>query len=103
MSRPTKLNELPILEISADRIVSNSGDLTIGFELSKPELFSLSGSDLAAIHAAWVKAIHLLPFGTVLHMQDWYMKAEFEAIFDRGEQASFLAHSSGKGKLWRVA
>ena len=40
----------PILEISDDCIVAKSGDYTVGFELTKPEIFTLSSEELDAFH-----------------------------------------------------
>lgn len=36
----------PILEVTGGCIVAKSGDYTVGFELTKPEIFTLSGEEL---------------------------------------------------------
>jgi len=42
------------------------GDITMGFELELPEIFTLSADELEAFHQAWLKAIKVMPAGTIL-------------------------------------
>ena len=67
----------PILEVSDDLIVSRTGDYTMAFELTKPEIFTQSTTDFEAHHQAWVRAIQSLPSNTMLHMQDWYTQMRY--------------------------
>jgi conjugation system TraG family ATPase len=53
--------------------MSKAGDCSIGFQIMGPEIFTSAENDFEALHSAWVKAIRLLPAGTVLHIQDWYV------------------------------
>lgn len=69
---------LPIYKVEEDCILSKNGDITVAFELTLPEIFSLSQEDYEAIHQNWVKAIRLLPRHTVLHKQDWFCKANYK-------------------------
>ena len=71
---------LPILEVDQDCILSKKGDLTVGFEVRKPEIFTLSATDYAKLHATWVRALCCLSPGTVFHMQDWYLQSEWKPI-----------------------
>ncbi|WP_404875355.1 DUF3875 domain-containing protein, partial [Klebsiella pneumoniae] len=73
-------------------ILSTMGDITIGYELLLPEIFTLSNAEYASFHAAWVKAIKLLPEGTVLHKQDWFLEANYHGNFENDH--SFLSKSS---------
>lgn len=68
----------PILAVEHDCMVSKQGDITLVFELSLPEIFTLSDEDCELLHQSWVKAIKLLPKHTVLHKQDWFIKKEFK-------------------------
>jgi len=43
---------MPILEISKDCILSKQGDCTVAFELTKPEIFTLSAGQYEAWHQA---------------------------------------------------
>ena len=68
---------LPILGIENDAILSKQGDVTLAFRISLPDIFTLSGEDYEHLHQAWVKAIRLLPDGSVLHKQDWFLQRNF--------------------------
>ena len=82
----------PLYGIEHDAILSKMGDITIGFELMLPEVFTLSTRDYEMIHQTWIKAIKLLPVNTVLHKQDWFMEDAFKADFTK--DGSFLSRSS---------
>ena len=83
---------LPILGIENDAILSKQGEVTLAFRISLPEIFTLSDEDYEHLHQAWVKAIRLLPNGSVLHKQDWFLKRR---LTDDGQEA--------KGFLKRAA
>jgi len=82
----------PILDVEHDCIVSKAGDVTIGFEMLLPEVFTLSQAEYESIHELFVKAIKVLPKYSVLHKQDWFIKRAFDP--ESLEDASFLARSS---------
>lgn len=84
---------LPIYKVEQDCILSRQGDVTLAYELTLPEIFTLSNDDFEALHQAWLKAIRVLPNHTVLHKQDWFMESRYQADFSNPEQ-SFLARSS---------
>jgi conjugation system TraG family ATPase len=84
---------LPFIEIKADCIISGNGDCTVVFELTKPELFTLSAADFETLHQTWVKAIRTLSPPTVLHWQDWYTWICYEADAEKPED-SFLHRAS---------
>lgn len=84
---------MPLLSVEHNSILSKQGDVTLGFEVILPELFTLSNSEYEALHQAFVKAIKILPRHTVLHKQDWFTEEQYRADFLR-EDASFLAFSS---------
>jgi conjugation system TraG family ATPase len=95
-----KLEEhIPLFGVEHNAILSKTGDVTIGFRVALPEIFSLSVSDYHNLHEQWVKAIRLLPKGTVLCKQDWFIEAKTTANFD--EEMDFLSHSSEKHFLDR--
>src|SRR5579872_3180499 len=94
MSLSNKLDALiPFLEIRHNCIISKSGDCTVAFELTKPALFSLAAPDMEALHQAWVKAIRVLPYPSVIHCQDWYTRSNYKADFEKDDD-SFLARAS---------
>ncbi|MDB5232009.1 MAG: conjugation system ATPase, TraG family [Chitinophagaceae bacterium] len=87
------LNEiLPIYSVENDAILSKMGDITIGYKVLLPEIFTLSGDEYEALHHAWVKAIRLLPCSTVICKQDWFTEQKYQAKFSA--EQSFLSRSS---------
>ncbi|HEY4287980.1 MAG TPA: TraG family conjugative transposon ATPase [Puia sp.] len=87
---------LPVHEVDQDCIISKNGDCTVAFELFKPELFTLSAVEYTIILQNWIKAIGLLPYGIVLHLQDWYTSLTWQAVFEKKTESSFLSHSSDR-------
>ncbi|HEY4064126.1 MAG TPA: TraG family conjugative transposon ATPase [Puia sp.] len=84
---------LPIWEVADDWIVNKLGDVCIGLEVEKPELFTLGEADYETLHQAFVKAIKVLPAGTVLHIQDTYRRDKYQrAVGDDG--GDFLDRAS---------
>ncbi|PSL42823.1 conjugation system TraG family ATPase [Chitinophaga niastensis] len=88
-------NVLPIFKVEDDFIISKSGDITIAFSVTLPEIFTLSINDYEAVHQAFLKAIRVLPDFTVLHKQDWFIESKFKPDFTDTEQ-SFLTRSSNR-------
>ena len=62
---------LPLTKVENGAILSAHGDITVAYKVTLPEIFTLSDRDYEAYHQAWVKAIRLLPVGSVFHKQDW--------------------------------
>ncbi|HEY4062369.1 MAG TPA: TraG family conjugative transposon ATPase [Puia sp.] len=88
------LNDLfPIEEISEGCILSKTGEYSVAYELTKPEIFTLSREELEALHQAWVKALRVLPPNSVLHVQDWFAESVFQADFENAD-TSFLTRAS---------
>lgn len=84
---------LPIYKVEHNCILSMQGDITIAFEATLPEIFTLSDRDYEAYHHAWVKAIKVLPQNSVFHKQDWFLESYYQADFENNSQ-SFLSRSS---------
>jgi len=94
MKKARKLEEvLPVYKVEHNAMLSKQGDITIAFEITLPEIFTLSTEDFEAVHQAWGKAIRVLPINTILHKQDWFTESAYKADFNKGEQ-SFLSGSS---------
>ena len=83
----------PIYKVEQDCILSRQGDITVAYEVTLPELFTLSTDDFEAIHQTWLKAIRVLPHHSILHKQDWFMESHYQADFSNPD-LSFLARSS---------
>jgi len=84
---------LPLTKVEKGTVLSANGDITIAYEVVLPEIFTLSDRDYEAYHQAWVKAIRVLPQGSIFHKQDWFTESKFKADFEKNGK-SFLSRSS---------
>ena len=84
---------LPIMDVERDMILSRQGDITLGFRVILPEIFSLSNEDYESLHQTWIKALKVLPRRSVFHKQDWYTEQVFKPRMSMSE-ISFLSRSS---------
>ena len=85
-------SKFPLLAVEADCIISKDADITAVFEVDLPELFTVTAAEYEAIHAAWAKAIKVLPNYTVVHKQDWFIREDYRSQTDK-ENLSFLSRS----------
>ena len=72
----------PIYKVEHDCILSNQGDVTLAFEATLPEIFTLSDQEYEAFHQVLVKAIKVLPNNTVFHKQDWFLSRKHQPEFE---------------------
>ncbi|MDT3401035.1 TraG family conjugative transposon ATPase [Mucilaginibacter terrae] len=87
----------PIYKIEHNCLISAQGDMTLGFKVKLPEIFTLSNDEYHAFHEAWIKALKLLPKNSVFHKQDWFIGDSYQAAFAKDGKAvseTFLSHSS---------
>lgn len=77
---------LPIWKVEKGRILSKKGDVTLAFKLTLPEIFTLSSDEYDNVHHSWLKAIKVLPYGTVLHKQDWFLKSKYRPDYKEDSQ-----------------
>ena len=84
---------MPIYRVEQDCILSRAGDITLAFEVTLPEIFTLSLQDYETIHQTWLKALRLLPVNTIVHKQDWFVESRYRADFSK-ENLSFFSRSS---------
>ncbi len=84
---------LPVMGVEQNAILSKQGDVTIAYEVTLPELFTLSDQEYEALHQALIKAIKILPRHSVFHKQDWFTESKVQANFSK-DDASFLSRSS---------
>lgn len=88
------MNEVfPIMDIENDTLLSVTGDITVGFRMELPEIFSLSARDYEALHATWVRAMKVLPNHVIFHKQDWFTESSYQGNFEK-EAPSFLSRAS---------
>ena len=84
---------LPIFGVENDCILSKQGDVTIAYEVQLPELFTLSDQEYEVLHQTLIRAIKILPSGTVFHKQDWFTESKHAADFS-AIGVSFLSRAS---------
>ncbi len=100
----------PIRAVENDCIISKWGDITACFEVTLPEIYTLSASkietasgtvetgDFRELNELWGKAISVLPEHTIIHKQDWFTTETYDAAQD-GEsdfRTTYLDKSSNK-------
>ena len=91
---------VPIQHISDGFIVSKTGDITIGWEITLPGIFSCDAMSLLEIPEALSKAISFLPPWMMVHRQDVYYRRGYAPE----RSTSFLGfsyerHYRGRGYL----
>lgn len=92
LSTTTLESRFPLLAVENGCILSKEADITVGFRVLLPELFTVTSADYEAIHATWVKAIKTLPDYTVVHKQDWFLTERYKPQ-NGAEGQSFLSRS----------
>lgn len=75
----------PILAVddSTNVVVSKNADLTMGFSLKLPEVFTPSDSDYDTLHTTFVRALATLPNGYIVHKQDWFVEQRHQLIIKK--------------------
>ena len=79
----------PLMGIRDGVVISKRGDITIGWELTLPDAFSLTESDYDELAGAFVSAVRILPPWTMVHRQDLYLYETYRAM----DEVSFLSQS----------
>ena len=85
-------SKFPLLSVEHDCIVSKDADVTVGFRVELPELYTVTATEYEAIHSAWVKAMKVLPDYSIVHKQDIFIKENYKPQTDK-ENISFLSRS----------
>jgi len=62
----------PIVKVSDNKILSGIGDITFGYEMFLPEVFSLSEQDYINIYCGLLSAFSICPEGVTVNQQDYY-------------------------------
>ena len=85
-------SKLPLLAVEHGCIISKDADITVCYEVTLPELFTVTSQEYEAMHAAWCKAIKVLPRFTVAHKQDWFVSENYKPELQK-DDLSFLDRS----------
>ena len=85
-------SKFPLLSVEHGCIVSKDADITVGFRVELPELYTVTSAEYEAIHATWVQAMKVLPDYCIVHKQDIFIRETYKPDTDR-EDMSFLSRS----------
>lgn len=85
-------SRFPLLAVEHDCIISKDADVTAAFEVTLPELYTVTSEEYEAIHSAWCKAIKVLPDFSIVHKQDWFVRETYKPDLQK-EEMSFLSRS----------
>lgn len=69
---------LPIQMISDNAIINGNGDITMGYKMFLPEVFTLSKDEALHIHERLEGLFKMLPAKTVIHQQNFYYTGEYK-------------------------
>jgi conjugation system TraG family ATPase len=92
MKASTIESKFPLLAVEHGCIISKDADITVAFRVDLPELFTVTSAEYEAIHAAWVKAVKVLPNYSVVQKQDWFVSEKYRPDTGDGDM-SFLSCS----------
>ncbi|MFA6084665.1 TraG family conjugative transposon ATPase [Mucilaginibacter sp.] len=83
----------PIYKVEHDALLSALGDITIVYEATLPDIFTLSGADYETYHQSWIRAIRVLPKHSILHKKDIFMRNHYQ---EATANASFLSAAAAR-------
>lgn len=92
MKASTIESKFPLLAVEHGCIISKDADITVAFRVDLPELFTVTSAEYEAIHAAWVKAVKVLPDYSIVHKADWFVSEKYRPQTGDGDM-SFLSRS----------
>jgi conjugation system TraG family ATPase len=92
MKAATLESKFPLLAVEHDCIISKDADITVGFRVELPELFTVTSAEYEAVHSAWLKAIKVLPNYSIVHKQDWFIRENYTPDIQK-DGLSFLGRS----------
>ena len=85
-------SKFPLLAVEQGCIISKDGDITVAYEVTLPEIFTVTSQEYESVHAAWCKAIKVLPDYSIVHKQDWFVKENYAPDMQNSDM-SFLSRS----------
>ena len=91
MKAATLESKLPLLAVEGGCIISKDADITVAFRVELPELFTVTHAEYETIHAAWCKAVRVLPDYSVVLKQDWFLREKYRP--ELNDEMSFLSRS----------
>ena len=92
MKAATLESKFPLMSVENGCIVSKDADFTVAYEVTLPEIYTVTSAEYEAMHGAWCKAIRVLPDFSIVHKQDWFVKESYKPELQK-EDMSFLSRS----------
>lgn len=92
MKAATLESKFPQMSVENGCIVSKEADITVAFEVTLPEIYTVTAAEYEAIHGALCKAIKVLPDFSIVHKQDWFVQDSYKPELQK-EDMSFLSRS----------
>lgn len=92
---------LPLQYIDKHYIVNGNGDITVGYALFLPEVFTLSDQEAEHIQSSLIGILGMLPDGTIVHQQNFYYTDQFDldTHSDNFLIAKNIEHQNGREVL----
>ena len=88
----------PIQAIEKDFLISGNGDITSGWEIMLPEIFSLGIEGYNNLYEGFVNAFLKLPSNSVVHVQNFYYLGQYN---QKLEAKSYCINENQKAYLGR--
>ncbi len=88
----------PIQAIEHDLLIAGNGDITVGWEIMLPEVFSLGVEGYNELYESFLGAFLKLPVNTVVHIQNCYYQGTYNQT---RETQSFCINENQKVYLGR--
>lgn len=82
----------PIQSIEDDFLVNGNGDLTFGFSLLLPELYTLNIDSANSLHESFTELFSRLPSGTVIQKLDYFYTDKYKANFESSPSENFTSY-----------
>lgn len=90
----------PLMSVCDGFIISKRGDITLGWEVTLPEIFSLTQKEHDDLIGSFSAAAGLLDPWMMIHRQDIFLHQEYESADTNGFlSASFEGHFDGRKHL----
>ncbi|WP_405208492.1 TraG family conjugative transposon ATPase [Aquimarina sp. LLG6339-5] len=84
----------PIYAVENDLIISKNGDITVGYKLQLPQIYSLDKESINRINQLFDKIIRSLPENTIIQKQDYFFVDKIKEAVTQGDQ--ILSRSDNK-------
>ncbi|WP_299603951.1 TraG family conjugative transposon ATPase [uncultured Aquimarina sp.] len=84
----------PIYAVENDLIISKNGDITVGYKLQLPQIYSLDKESINRINQLFDKIIRSLPENTIIQKQDYFFVDKIKEAVTQGDQ--MLSRSDNK-------